>query len=386
MKCDVLVVGASPAGIMAAISAARSGSIVILLEKSLEKLDHPANTLFQGMASRAELEIDSCYVKKTLDGMRIISPGGYSVPIKAKGYFLDRKKFDDYYLNIAEKHGTIVLLDEAVSTKLQNGRRMVRTREEEIDAGVVIDASGVNSTIASQAGLYPMRHPKDIAWAMEAVVEHPGLGEERFFEYWIGSVAPGWKATFSPGGGDLATLGVFVRGYGHNVQPFFRSFLNKFKIYKSLDYRNIEDMKILSVRRGGDPIATIPRELVTDAMMVTGGAAGQSGLAYSMRAGSICGSVASEAADARDLSRERLSEYRHLWNAEFRWEYRTGRACLETLRKMSDTEIDDLARGLAGRDLISDGSFFRKLLAAGAITAAVKPRAVSSLLKNMLSS
>ena len=66
-----------------------------------------------------------------------------------------------------------------------------------------------------------MRHPEDIAWAMEADIEHPAIGEEMFFQYWIGSMAPGWKATFSPAGGDHATLGVFVRGHGQNVLPFF---------------------------------------------------------------------------------------------------------------------------------------------------------------------
>jgi flavin-dependent dehydrogenase len=35
MKCDVLVVGASPAGIMAAIKAGQLGSEVILMDKNL---------------------------------------------------------------------------------------------------------------------------------------------------------------------------------------------------------------------------------------------------------------------------------------------------------------------------------------------------------------
>jgi len=57
-------------------------------------------------------------------------------------------------------------------------------------------------------------------------------------------------------------------------------------------------MKILSVKRGGDPICVLPGEMVSDSLLVTGGAAGQSGLAYGMRAGSICGTVAAEAVAA----------------------------------------------------------------------------------------
>ncbi len=183
--------------------------------------------------------------------------------------------------------------------KLQGTRRVVRLEEQRIDARVVIDASGVAAGIARQEGLEPMRHREDIAWAMEADIELPGLGEERLFQYWIGSISPGWKATFSPAGGDRATLGVFVRGHGQNVQPFFRSFLSRFKAYKSRQYRDMEEMKIFSIRRGGDPIAVLPGEMVADSLMVTGGAAAQSGLAYSMRAGSLCGSVAAQAAAKR---------------------------------------------------------------------------------------
>jgi len=115
-----------------------------------------------------------------------------------------------------------------------------------------------------------MRYPQDIAWAMEAAVEHPGLGEELFFQYWIGSMAPGWKATFSPAGGDKATLGVFVRGHGQDVESFFQGFLKRFKAYKAAQYEDIEDLKILSIKRGGDPIATLPGEIVADSLMVTG--------------------------------------------------------------------------------------------------------------------
>ncbi len=185
------------------------------------------------------------------------------------------------------------------SVEKEGDGRTVSFAGGEIHARVVVDASGVESRLAGEAGLSAMRHPQDIAWAMEATVQHPGLGEEMFFQYWIGSMAPGWKATFSPAGGDSATLGVFVRGHGQKVQPFFAGFLKLFKAHKAAEYRDIEDMKILSVRRGGDPIAVLPGQIVADSFMVTGGAAGQSGLAYSMRAGEICGTTAARGGGGR---------------------------------------------------------------------------------------
>ncbi len=383
MKCDVLVVGASPAGVTAAIKAARAGSEVILLDKDLGNLNHPASTLFEGMASRASLQIEDCYLQKELEGMQIISPSGAAATIPARGFFIDRTKFDDYQLHIAEAARVSILRGKAGDARLHEDHRLVSTDQGDIAAKVVIDASGVESALASGIGLSPMRHPQDIAWAMEADVQHPGLGEEMFFQYWIGSMAPGWKATFSPAGGDRATLGVFVRGHGRNIQPFFRSFLKLFKRHKRPSYKDIEDMKILSLKRGGDPIAVLPGEIESDSFMVAGGAAGQSGMAYGMRAGFICGEVAAQAVASGDVSQKALSRYKQLWNEEFYWEYRMGRAALETLRGMRDDEIDRLVKGLSGKALISEGSFFKKSAYAGLKVAFVRPKTMLDLARNL---
>ena len=140
--------------------------------------------------------------------MRILSPSGQGATIPAKGYFIDRKKFDEHYLSLAKSSGVTILAGLAKNSRQEGSRRTVSLEmdggEEQIQARVVVDASGVSSSLAHQAGLQPMRHPEDIAWAMEAEVELPDLGEEMFFQYWIGSMAPGWKATFSPAGGDRA--------------------------------------------------------------------------------------------------------------------------------------------------------------------------------------
>jgi digeranylgeranylglycerophospholipid reductase len=355
----------------------------MLLESDLGNLHHAANTLFEGMAARSRTKIEDCYLQKELEGMRILGPGGAAVTIPAKGYFIDRQRFDDHYLRLAESAGVVLLSGTARRSKLNGNRRTVTFGEDEVDARVVVDATGVESALARQAGLEPMLHPEDVAWALEADVEHPGLGEELFFQYWVGSMAPGWKATFSPAGGDRATLGVFVRGHGPNVQSFFLEFLKRFKAYKAAQYRDIEDIKIRSIKRGGDPIAVLPGELAADSLLVTGGAAGQSGLVYGMRAGAICGMVAAKAVSASDVSRKALSRYKQLWNAEFYWEYRMGRASLQTLAGMKDNEIERLLQGLSETSLISRGSFLKKAAYLGAKVAVVGPRAMVDMIWNL---
>ena len=124
--------------------------------------------------------------------------------------------------------------------------------------------------------------------------------------------------------------------------------------------------------------------MVADSLMVTGGAAAQSGLAYSMRAGSLCGSVAAQAAARRDVSRRALSRYVRLWKREFYWQYRMGRASLQTLAGMKDEEIDRMVRSLSGKTLISRGSFARKAVFAAAAAALSRPRTVLDLAVNLM--
>ena len=384
MNCDVLVVGASPSGIAAATSAAEGGAEVILLDKEMGgEFDHPANTFFDGMFSRAGLAVERGYVLHDLLGMRIISPAGHAVEIPAAGRFIDRARFDAIYLERAERAGAELLRGAARSAPLAGAGRRVETNSGDIGARVVIDATGVDGTIARREGLSPLRHPEDVAWAAEAVVELAGLGEVGRFEYFLGSVSPGWKATFSPGGGDSATLGVFVRGHGRDVSPFLGRFIETFKKYKSAEY-DVSEMKIVSINRGGDAIAALPGEIVADSLMATGAAAGMSGIAYAIRAGTMAGEVAALAVESGDVSIRGLSPYVQRWRREFGLEYRMGRASLLTLGRMADEEIDGLAEGLAKRDLDLSGSFARKGLSVGIALARSRPRTIPPLIRGLL--
>lgn len=380
MRADVAVVGASPAGIMAASSASRAGAATVLIDQDLSGV-HPANTVFEGMAGRAGIDFRR-FATHTLDGMRIVSPSGYAVEIAARGYFLNRRDLDSYLLKEARELGVETVEMEAIGVARSGRRTVLETSCGPIEAGVVIDAGGVDSRIARIAGLNSIRHPEDIAWALEAEVELPWLGEEPLFEYWIGSISPGWKATFSPGGGARATLGVFVRGKGRDISQFLGRFLRAFKNNRESSYPNIEEMKVMDLRRGGDPIAALPGDLVSDGLMVTGGAAAQSGLAYSMMAGRICGDVAARAITEGDTSKRSLSRYEKLWWSEMGREYRMARASLATLQSLRDGEIDRLVQALSGKDLLVTGSFYKKSISAGLAVGTAMPKALMMLMRN----
>ncbi|MDK2940468.1 MAG: digeranylgeranylglycerophospholipid reductase, partial [Methanolobus sp.] len=68
MDADIIVIGASPAGVMAARNASAKGCKVILLDKkeAVGVPTHPANTFFKGMFDRTGEEVDQSYVIKNL--------------------------------------------------------------------------------------------------------------------------------------------------------------------------------------------------------------------------------------------------------------------------------------------------------------------------------
>ena len=361
MDADILVIGASPAGLMAARNAQLKGANVILIDKKEGPGNphHPANTFFKGMFDKAGEVVDDSYVKHYLRGAHIVAPSGREVIFESPAYFLDRTRFDEFYADKIRNTGVDLRYGVEAYSVMKNGDVFsVSTSDGVLRSKIIIVSDGINSKMAGLLGLNPIKHPEDIAWAMEAEVEAEGIGEQDMFEYYVGKLAPGWKCTYSPCGGDKATLGAYVRRNGMDVSPFFDAWVKKFKKIKGLD-----ELKVGKRLVGGDPIVAIPGKIVADGVMVTGGSAAQSGIGYGMRAGQICGDVAADAISKDDVSSKALSEYRKQWNREYRTEYYLGRMALDTLRKMKDHEIDDLMKMFEGEDLsFLHGSSFNQAM------------------------
>lgn len=346
---DIIVIGASPAGLMAARNACQKGSSVLLLERKKEigNPPHPANSFFKGMFDKCGEKADPSYVVHYLKGMKIISPSGRAVEVETPGYAIDKTKFDRFYAEKTVKAGVELQTGIEVHGIEKEGKNfVVWTSAGIFRSKLVIISDGINSKMASSIGLKTMKHPEDIAWGIELEVKAPGLGKPDMFEYYVGNHAPGWKTTYAPRGGDNAAIGAYVRRCGKDATPYLKAWVENFKKLKGL-----KELEVVSQLSGGDPIVTLPNEYITDGIMVVGGAAGQSGIGYAMRAGQICGDVAADAVKREDVSKNALFEYKKIWEKEFKAEHYIGRIGLETLRKMTDKEIDEMVTVFEKEDL-----------------------------------
>lgn len=383
-NADIIVIGASPAGLMAARNACEKGSSVLLLEKKEEigNPPHPANSFFKGMLDKCGEVADPSYVVHYLKGMKIISPSGRIVEVETPGYAIDKRKFDLFYAEKVMKTGVDLRTGIEARSILREGETFsVDTSGGVFKSKLVIISDGINSKMASCLGLKTMKHPEDIAWGIELEVRAPALGKPKMFEYYVGNHAPGWKTTYAPRGGDNAAIGVYVRRCGKDVTPYLNTWVERFKKLKGL--KELEVVRRLS---GGDPIVTIPNEYITNGIMVVGGAAGQSGIGYAMRAGQICGDIAADAIRKGDVSKNVLLEYRKTWEKEFKAEHYVGRIGLETLRKMTDKEIDEMAAVFEKEDLsFIHGSSIEQAMQVFAFILKKKPSAIlnyRALLRN----
>jgi len=96
-----------------------------------------------------------------------------------------------------------------------------------------------------------------------------------------------------------------------------------------------------------------------------------------MRAGQICGDVAADAVKKGDVSKSALLEFRKTWEKEFKVEHYLGRIGLETLRKMTDREIDEMVRVFEKEDLsFIHGSAFEQAMQVFIFTLKKKPSAL----------
>jgi len=186
---DVLIVGAGPAGAVAAIVLARAGARVRLLERAAFPRDKLCGDTINpgtlGMLRRLGLAAAVEPRALPIDGMIVTGEGGIAVegryPADQRGLAISRRDFDASLLEQAIAAGVafecvavreaivdgpeIAPIVRGVVVDASGGRRQLR-------AGVVIAADGRRSTLAF--GLRLARHPpRPKRWAIGAYFEDP---------------------------------------------------------------------------------------------------------------------------------------------------------------------------------------------------------------------
>ena len=194
---DVIVVGAGPAGSAAALSLARKGVNVLMLDKARipgERSmtggvlygDFPDGwgliSLVPDFESTAPLERRiASHEVIVLDGpdyergrSRFYRLSKNSFPARmglvqmsfetGHDYSVLRRPFDRWFANLAVQAGAMLSTESTAEGLIKEGEAVVgvRTTNEELRAKLVIDASGVTSTLVAEAGLREKLTPRQL--------------------------------------------------------------------------------------------------------------------------------------------------------------------------------------------------------------------------------
>jgi len=344
---DVAVVGAGPAGSMAAKYAATEGASTVLLEEhaSVGWPVQCAGLLGTKALEASELEHGD-FVLHGLKGATIYSPGGSKVSFKAdsfKAWIVDRRLFDRSLALEAVRKGAELRLSSQVryilKAKASDGSILVLGSGEQIAAKAIILAEGVRALLSHRVGIRPVE--KILSGAQ---VELPfQVNDIEKVEVHLG--IPGLFAWVIPIGPKYARVGLCSVGNGcETLKTFLQRAVIKERILGSPTAINV----------GGLPMGP-PPSTVADGFLAVGDVAGHvkstsgGGIYPGLVCAKIAGSVAAAAALDGDCSADRLKEYDRRWRAAIGRELDIGMRVNRLLNRMSDQELDEVLGYLAGK-------------------------------------
>lgn len=331
---DVVVIGAGPAGSVAAWEAAKRGLSVLLLEKRQE-IGSPVRCA-EGIAHQALVDFiapDERWVSAHVCKAQItMIEGGQEqtwdseslpadVPSAGVGYILERRVFDRALAEMAAEAGARVAVKTAATGLLRDGQRVVGVHAQgpwgkrDIAARVVIGADGVESRAGLWAGLDTTLPLADLMTCAQFLLAGIEVDPQCTYYYLDRQGIPGGYAWIFPKGEGRANVGLGIQADLATISPV--EVLTRFVESRPFLARG----SIVTLITGGVPVGLPPSPMVADGFMLVGDAARQvdpltgGGIANGMAAGRLAAQVAAKAITAGDVSREALSEYERQWAA-----------------------------------------------------------------------
>jgi geranylgeranyl reductase family protein len=203
LRTEAVVVGAGPAGLIAAREMARSGVSVRVLEEHerIGEPNHCAGVLSVEGLQRLGVEPSRDFIQHEVRGGRAYSPDGQEIRItgsRTRAYVVDRAAFDRHLANLASEEGAEIETGTRVTELKQKRGRVVGAvaAGKEFECEVVIDAEGIGGRLARTVGL-----PSPNTGVLRGVnAEVSGVElEPHFVEVWMGEeIAPGFFAWVIP--------------------------------------------------------------------------------------------------------------------------------------------------------------------------------------------
>ena len=352
---DVIVIGAGPAGSMAAHAAALRGAFVLLVEKR-PAIGAPVRCA-EGIVTADLTEFmdpDPKWVSTVIRKARFIAPDKSTFTISGKtgdeilGYTLDRKIFDRDLAMKAADAGADVLVHARAVPLMEGGRISGATiyqhgKTYDVRAKVVIAADGVESKFAKSAGINTTVALADLDSCVQYLVTDIDIEPETNVFYWSNADCPHGYIWIFAKGPRSANIGIGIpgtkSGNGHRAKDYLDRFMEK----------HFPNGKITELIVGGVSTCKPLESTVADNLIICGDAARFSdpftggGIYQALYSGRLAGEIAADAAASGDCSRKALAVYEKTWR-ESRMGKFLARSSLirDVFFRMDDTMLNEI--------------------------------------------
>lgn len=348
-KYDVIVVGAGPAGLTAAKTAAAEGAKTLVLEmraniagqSSFEALVPPDFIKYKGavVGNVKEAAVNSVHEKLIIKGKI--------------GKILDRTVFSRSLAEEAVSSGAEIWISAPVRHLVTKGGAIKGVKAESggwselVEGEVIIDASGGGG---QWSGLFLRKvlgndwKPGEVAFSSEYLMANAESDKaEMFFTSYL---APRGRAWIYPFEDRMAVAGI----YGVRIHPdtALDEFIGK------VSPKSLEKASPVSATRSQVSLQGPLEKTFGEGIIAVGGAAGQicplsgRGLRYALDCGDIAGRTAVDAITEGDVSKTGLSKYEDKWKSIFGREFEACKAVQSSLAVAQDRKMDELLRVLKG--------------------------------------
>jgi electron transfer flavoprotein-quinone oxidoreductase len=355
-KFDVVVVGAGPAGITAALALARVGMHVVVFERAQEP---GQKNMFGGVLHNVQaLEnlVSDFWLQAPLEryvtqylttvltsdaSMSFTFDHAQFAEPPYNGFTLLRAKFDRWYALKAQEAGAFLITDTRVDDFIRNGDQIIGVKtartEGEVYCDTVILADGVNSLLSQKAGVRKKFMPSDFSVAAKEVLSLPKAVIEARFDLedrqGLAHIFMGSFTRGAAGGGflytDKSNLSIGVVTHLRSLQEkkisivdLLEAFKNTAPMKKALKGAILKEYAGHLIPEGG--LHAMPK-CYGDGILLAGDAAGfvvstgitLRGMDFAIASGLLAAKAFEHARKKNDYSKKGLAFYKALLKKSF---------------------------------------------------------------------
>jgi len=347
---DLVVVGGGPAGSSAALTAAKNGIKVALLEKETRIAETVRTSGVTWIQNIKEFGIpDDCF--NPIKNFSFCSPNNEitisdSIPRAA---VLDVRKTYRWLAEEAKKAGADIFLKINVNEVIKNekgdivGVRGVGPNGEiTFHSKVVIDASGFPSTVCKAMGFATQW--KRFGAGAEYEVKVENVDSETWWLMVGKQYSPAGYAWIFPVGNNIVRIGVGIGKPESNIDPTQR--LEELMKNKTGPIKKLGKITPIEFHYGLIPNDGLSRKTVFNNLILVGDSAGQAnplvleGIRYAIKFGRVAGKVSADAIKSGKTDESALYPYEKNWRKDIESKIKSAGKVQDRWIGLSDEEWD----------------------------------------------